>query len=103
MGFDPHASFDMLIFSRQTILTFKLQPLILNRCLLNIDRTISSNALTVYIFRTEATFGVWEPRHHLKVYRLSPGGISKLTGYINCMQNFKLVAISEMFCTDNMV
>src|SRR6218665_697826 len=46
--------------------------------------------------------GVLSAPTHLRVYRLSPGGISKLTRYINCMQNFRLVARSEMFCTNNM-
>ena len=35
---------------------------------------------------------------HLRVYRLPPGGISKPSRYINCMQNLKLVAESEIFC-----
>src|SRR6218665_3662135 len=46
--------------------------------------------------------GVLSAPTHLRVYRLSPGGISKLTRYINCMQNFRLVARSEMFYTNNM-
>lgn len=49
--------------------------------------------------------GVLSVRPHMRVYRLSPGGISKLrsTRHINFMHSFRLVAGNEMFYINNLV
>src|SRR6218665_895031 len=64
---NPHASFAMSMFSHQTItvlktLTFKLQPLILNRCLPNTFRSdhLFKSLDSLYISR-RGRFGVFSP------------------------------------------
>jgi len=68
-GYEPHTSFLTWVFSCQTkivlkTITFKLQPLILNRCLPNMFRSDhlskTYNSFTVYIFCMEAS-GSFEP------------------------------------------